>query len=81
MNNRFTNSDAERRFAAHETELKQLAESEDGRRITKMLDSSSVDIASAVEHGDEEAMKSILASVLSTQEGARLAQKLSELLK
>ncbi len=59
-------------------ELKRLADSADGQRLARMLDAESVRQAAA---GDGEAMRRLLGSVLSTGEGRRLAQQLSELMR
>ena len=56
--------------------LKTLAESEDGKAIQKMLDTDAVE--KAAKSGDTKAMQSIISSVLSTDEGKRLAESLKK---
>lgn len=56
--------------------LKTLAESEDGKAIQKMLDPDAVE--KAARSGDTKAMQSIISSVLSTDEGKRLAESLKK---
>lgn len=51
--------------------LRALAESEDGQRINEMLDAAAVE--NAARTGDADALKKMLAQVLATAEGKRLA--------
>ncbi len=60
-----------------EDKLKALADSEEGRKIGKMVDAKTAE--NAVRSGDAEQMRALLTQVLSTEEGRRLAEKLSEL--
>ncbi|MCR4770827.1 MAG: hypothetical protein K5855_00810 [Oscillospiraceae bacterium] len=59
--------------------IQKLADSPDGRRV-KALIGDEGRLASAVENGDTEALKSMMRSVLGTAEGARLAKQLTQLL-
>lgn len=59
--------------------LRALAESEEGRRLSSMLDAQAVE--SAAKSGDTQALKSILSQVLSTKEGQSLAKKLAQAMK
>ena len=59
--------------------IQKLADSPDGRRV-KALIGDEGRLASAVENGDTEALKSMMRSVLGTAEGARLAKQLTKLL-
>lgn len=75
-------------FAELERELKSgpkgqklaaLADSDEGRRLSAMLDPSEVE--RAAKQGDTQALRSILAQVLSTPDGRALAEKLSQTMK
>lgn len=58
--------------------LKQLADSEDGRRIGQMVDAEK--IKQAAQSGDSRALQDMLHSVLSTDEGRRLAENVRKML-
>ena len=60
-------------------EIKKIAESADGQRLSRMIDPKAVE--SAARSGDSEALKSILGSVLSTAEGQRLAESVKRLMQ
>ena len=57
-------------------QLKKLANSPDGQKITAMLDQE--ELQRAAKNGDTEALQKILSQVLSTGEGKRLAEQLSK---
>lgn len=57
-------------------QLKRLADSADGKKITAMLDQNEVE--RAAKNGDTAALQKILTQVLSTGEGKRLAEQLSK---
>lgn len=59
--------------------LKSLAESADGKAVGKMLDPAEVE--RAAKSGDAQALKNILASVLSTDEGRRLAENIKKTMR
>lgn len=56
--------------------LKSLADSAEGRAISRMVDQSRVE--QAAKSGDTAALRDILSQVLSTDEGKRLAEKLKK---
>lgn len=56
--------------------LKSLADSEEGRAVSRMVDAEAVQ--KAAKSGDAAALKSILSQVLSTSEGQRLAESLKK---
>lgn len=60
-------------------DLKRLAESADGQRLGKMIDARAVE--QAARSGDAAALSALLRSVLSTEEGKRLARQAENLLK
>lgn len=60
-------------------ELQALAESEDGARLARMLDTGKLERAAKA--GDGEALRKMLGSVLETEEGKRLAEGIRKLMK
>ena len=69
----------ELRRSGKNEDIRALADSEDGRRLGAMLDGKAVE--EAARKGDGEALRRMLNSVLSTQEGPRLARQVQEILK
>ena len=59
--------------------LKNLAESADGQKISRMLNMDAVE--KAAREGNAEAMQSIVKNVLQTDEGKRLAESLVKLMQ
>lgn len=59
--------------------VKSLANSEEAKRLSSMLDTKAVE--NAAKSGDAAALKGILKQVLDTDEGKRLAQMLGEAMK
>jgi len=59
--------------------LKALAETEDVQRLGKMIDPGTVE--RAAKNGDSDALRQLLSTVLSTEEGKRLAQSVERLMK
>lgn len=60
-------------------QLKALAETDDVQRLSRMLDSATVE--KAAKSGDGQALKDILSQVLSTAEGQRLAQSVQQMMQ
>lgn len=56
--------------------LKSLADSEEGKAVSRMVDADAV--RNAAKSGDAAALKNILSQVLSTSEGQRLAESLKK---
>ena len=59
--------------------IKSIAESEDGQRISRMIDTEAVE--RAARSGDAAAMKNILGQVLGTAEGKRLAESIRRMMQ
>lgn len=59
--------------------IKQLADSADGQKISRMIDAKAME--TAARNGDSQALKSMLGAVLSTDEGKRLAQELNRMMQ
>lgn len=60
-------------------DIKRLAESEEGLRLAGMIDSGKLE--QAAKSGDAEALRAMLGSVLSTQEGKRLAESVRKMME
>ena len=59
--------------------LKSLADSEEGRAVSQMVDADAV--RKAAINGDAAALRTILSQVLSTSEGRKLAESLKNAMK
>ena len=59
-------------------DIKRLAESEDGQKISRMIDSEK--LRQAAKSGDGKALHELLSAVLSTDEGKRLAENIRKML-
>lgn len=59
-------------------DIKRLAESEDGQKISRMIDTEK--LQQAAKSGDSKALHDMLSAVLSTDEGRRLAENLRKML-
>ena len=60
-------------------ELNALARSEDGAKLSAMLDGEK--LQKAAQTGDGEALRAMLGTVLSTEEGRRLAANIKKLME
>lgn len=60
-------------------DIKNIAESEDGQKLSRMIDAKAVE--AAAKSGDSQALRSILGSVMSTEEGKRLAESVRKLMQ
>lgn len=60
-------------------DIKRLAESRDGQKLGQMVDRKQLEKAAA--SGDSEAIKNILSSILSTEEGRRLAENVRRMME
>lgn len=61
-------------------EIKKIATSSDGQKVKKMMGNTE-ELKAAMEKGDTETLQNVIKKVMSTEEGARLAKQLSDLLK
>ena len=61
-------------------EIRKLAQSSDGEKVRSLLGDEKK-VAKALEKGDTETLKNLMAQVLSTEEGNRLAQQLMGLMR
>jgi hypothetical protein len=60
-------------------EIKKLAASSDGMKISKMVDAKAVE--NAARSGDSEAIRRMLSAVLNTDEGKRLAENVRRMMQ
>lgn len=60
-------------------DIKLMAQSADGQKIGQMVDAKALE--QAAKSGDSAAMRSILSSILSTEEGKRLAENVKRLIQ
>lgn len=60
-------------------EIKRIAESEDGQRLGRMVNSA--ELERAARSGDSTAMRELLQRVLSTDEGRRLAENVRKMME
>ena len=68
-----------KRLVAKKPALERLASSSDGRRVKEMLGGSKIE--AAAKSGDIASLASAIQNALKTEEGARLAMQLKELMK
>jgi hypothetical protein len=75
----FLSTEEGKRIAGKRGELEKLAESADGKRVRALLDGDK--LQKAAESGDMNALSALLSGALNTEEGARLAKRLQNLIK
>ncbi|MGE4485278.1 MAG: hypothetical protein AB7C97_09245 [Oscillospiraceae bacterium] len=73
-------SDLSNALSSKKDELEKLANSADGQKVKSMMDPGGR-IQSAYEQGDMETVRRAVTDIMKTEEGARLAKQLSDLLK
>ena len=69
----------ERLVSAWSQGIRDDAESEDGAKLAKLIVANAVE--QAAKSGDGEALRSLLSSMLSTQEGKRLAESVRRMME
>ena len=75
----FADMDRQLRESGKEDRVRAIAQSKDGQKLMQRLDADRVE--RAVQQGDSEALRGILAEVLRTSEGRRIAKQLEETMK
>lgn len=60
-------------------DIKRLAESSDGQKLSRMIDPQAIE--TAAKNGDGAALHSILSQVLGTEEGRRLAENVRKMMQ
>lgn len=58
--------------------IKQIAQSDDGARLSSLVDTKAVE--AAAKSGDSQALRSLLGQILSTEEGRRLAENVRKIM-
>ena len=74
------NSPGGSKLSEKKGDIEKIANSADGQKLKAMLDGRG-DIKSALENGDVDAMRGALSDILNTDEGARIFQKLGDIMK
>jgi phage baseplate assembly protein W len=74
------NSPAGEKLAEKKEELSKLIDSADGQKLKSMLDGDA-NIMTAVQQGDLDTLKKTMASILKTEEGARIVDQLLNMMK
>ena len=75
----FLRSSEGKKLMGKKEELSSLTSSEDGKTVKEMLEKT--DIGASVSRGDTEAVRRTIESVMKTEAGARLFEKLRELMR
>lgn len=75
----FADMERQLRESGKEDRVRAIAQSKDGQKLMQRLDADRVE--RAVQQGDSEALRGILAEVLRTSEGRRIAKQLEETMK
>lgn len=74
-------SDKADKLASKEGDIQQLINSADGQKIKSMMSKDAGALKEAVKKGDTETLQNALSSILSTEEGARLAKQIKDMFK
>ena len=77
----FFNSPAGEKLSDKKDEIMGLIDSDDGQKVKKMIEGGGVDIMGALQAGDMKTLKGALSGLLSTEEGARLAGQIMNMIK
>lgn len=59
--------------------IKQIAQSDEGQKLSQMLDTKAIE--AAAKNGDNQALRSLLGQILSTEEGRRLAENVKKIME
>ena len=77
----FLHSPAGEKLAGKQDELVQLISTPDAQKVKKMMSGKGGALKSAFENGDMDTVKDALQELLKTEEGARLAENLRNMIK
>ena len=75
----YLSSDKGKKIADNKNAISEIANSDDGKKIMDMINMS--DVESSLKSGNTEELKKILMTVLSTDEGKRIENKLKNIIK
>lgn len=81
MAEQLLNSTSKAKLVSKKGQLEKLANSSDGEKIKELIGDGGEDIKKAFAKGDTDALKSMVANILKTEEGARIAKQLSDMMK
>lgn len=59
--------------------IKQIAQSDEGQKLSQMLDTKAIE--AAAKNGDNQALRSLLGQILSTEEGRKLAENVKKIME
>ena len=76
----YLNTEKGKKLMDKKDDIARIAGSADGQRVKSMLEKSG-SLDKAINSGDTAAVQAAIKSILSTKEGARLAQQLKDLMK
>ena len=74
------NSPQGKKIMSKKNDLEKLVSSSDGQKIKAMLENKG-DLMAAAQNGDIQTLQKTLSDILNTEEGARLAKKLSNMME
>ena len=74
------NTPAGAKLSGKQEELGKLISSPEGRKVQEMLSGDEQNVMSALENGDMAVLKKTLSNILQTEEGARLAAQLRQMM-
>ncbi len=69
------------KLAAKQKEIQQLGQSPEGQKVRKLLGGNANALQDAAMRGDGAALQEALSKILSTEEGARFAQQISDMMQ
>jgi len=75
----FLNSETGKKLSEKKAEISEIANSDEAKKIMDTLDKSQLE--ASIKNGNSDELKRIICAVLSTDEGKRLSEKLSKIIK
>lgn len=75
------NTPAGSKLSGKQEEIGKLISSPEGRKVQELLSGEEQNVMSAIENGDMAVLKKTLSGILKTEEGARLAEQLRQMMK
>jgi hypothetical protein len=68
------------KLSGKQEEIGKLIDSPEGQKVKELLNGEEQNVMTALEKGDMAVLKNTLANILSTEEGARLAEQLRQMM-
>ena len=78
--NDFINTPAGAKLSGKQEEISKLIDSPEGQKIKSMLSGNEENVMAAIENGDMAVLRKTLTTILKTDEGARLAEQLRQMM-